>query len=536
MLRAPYLALVIPIVLGWGMISVSAPTYDEPVHLAAGYSILMTGNYRRPSTGHPPFAEMWSALPLIAMNPSRFPQHPALSAGQVYEYADYFLHQNTVKAETLLNAARLWSLVSWNLILGFGVLLWCRRLSGVAGLRAGSWLFAFCTPLFSNAALVTTDAASAALFFTTFLILSGGAQSWRWPAAGICAGGAMAAKFNMIIIFPLAAVLLLADHHARRKRGEKPPSLIAPLLIMALAAGAALAAIYRVSSLGAYLEGLRYTFRLMEEGRSAFFFGTHSTEGWLLYFPAALFVKTPIPLMIASATGLILAFKSPDSARFWVVAPPLAYFLATFFSKIQIGYRHMLPVYPFLVILGSSAAAWAWQKSARGRALCLALAVWLAVTVARVHPHHLAYFNELAGGPQRGYQLLVDSNLDWGQGLKELGIELRRRGSPVVALSYFGSGDPSYFGIRYIPVGFISNVKREGLKEKLDPRQVLFAVSATNLQATYYGDKTFFDWLKSRTPVFIAGHSIFLYDLTSDPEGSRHLFEILRGLGYDQAR
>lgn len=527
--------LAIPMVLGWGLISASSPTYDEPVHLAAGYNILVSGNYRKPSTGHPPLAEMWSALPLLALKPSRFPQHPALSGGQVYEYADYFLHQNTVKAETMLNSARLWSLISLNLILGACVLSWCRRLADAAGMLAGSWLYAFCVPLFSNAALTTTDAVSASLFFCVFLILSSGTGARSAIAAGLCAGGSMAAKFNMVVILPLAAVLMLADYHARRKKDENPPSPGSAILVMVLAAAAILALAYRVTSLGAYADGLLYTFRLMQEGRSAFFFGEHSTEGWLLYFPAAMLVKTPLPLLIAASAGLVLALKSPDSARFWVVGPPLAYFLASFFSKIQIGYRHMLLIYPFLVVLGSTAAAWAWRKSKAGRAACLILASWLAVSVVNVHPHHLAYFNELAGGPSRGYQLLVDSNLDWGQGLQELADELKRRGNPSLALSYFGSGDPAHYGLRFIPLGIISNVKRAGSVDKLEPGQVLLAVSATNLQGTYYADKTFFDWLKDRRPVFTAGHSIFLYDLTSDPEGKKRLREVLAGLGYDQA-
>ncbi len=75
------------------------------------------------------------------------------------------------------------------------------------------------------------------------------------------------------------------------------------------------------------------------------------------------------------------------------------------------------------------------------------LALWYAAGTLRNHPHHLAYFNEIAGGPANGYRHLVDSNLDWGQDLKRLAAWATRAGSPPLKLSYFGSADPAYYGL-----------------------------------------------------------------------------------------
>ena len=101
------------------------------------------------------------------------------------------------------------------------------------------------------------------------------------------------------------------------------------------------------------------------------------------------------------------------------------------------------------------------------------------------------------------------------------------------SLSYFGVGDPALYGIRHLPVGFVSNVDRRAAAAVPDPRgPVLLAVSATNLLGVYYADKTVFSWLRERRPVFSAGGSILLYDLTEDPEARRRLSALVRASGF----
>lgn len=169
-----------------------------------------------------------------------------------------------------------------------------------------------------------------------------------------------------------------------------------------------------------------------------------------------------------------------------------------------------------------------------GKTAACALVIWLAIGVAHIHPHYLAYFNEAAGGPARGYRVLVDASLDWGQDLKGLATEIKRRGDPPLSLSYFGVSDPAYYGLRYVPVDFTTPLERhEGVLDK-GAAATLLAVSATNLQGVYYDDKTAFAWLKSRTPVYSAGYSIFLHDLTDDREGRDRISLQARGLISDR--
>jgi len=185
--------LALFVVLGWSMIRASAPTYDEPVHLASGYAALLNGSRLINGRDHPPLAEMWAALPLLALRPAAFFHHPDWVMGRVYNYADFFLYKNRVDGERMLNAARLWCLLSWGGLLALGILAWARRLGGAPAMAAAGLLLGLCPPLFTNAGLVTTDAGSAALFFLMFWILGSPTLTWpRWLAAGAVMGAAMA--------------------------------------------------------------------------------------------------------------------------------------------------------------------------------------------------------------------------------------------------------------------------------------------------------------------------------------------------------
>lgn len=522
-------ALGVPLCLGWGFIKTSSPTYDEPVHLASGYVALKTPlrpiNYR----DHPPLAEMAAALPLLALKPALMTQHPQF--GRLYNYADAFLHQNTVPAERLLSTARLWSLVLWTAAVALPALEWAGRLAGPVGAAAAAALSAFCPALFSNAALVATDSAAAALFFMTFWLLSFNPRRRRhWALAGFCAGLALGAKFSMVVIPPFAAAALLME---RKLDGGSGRFDWAGAAVSVVALLLSLLFVYKFRGLGLWWEGFTATMSRLDQGRSAYLLGQYSTTGWWYYFPVALLVKTPLPLLALAALGAASWLRVPRSQQLWVWGPAAAYFVLACFSKTQIGYRHILPVYPSLILLGAVGAEKLFRRGRAARLLLMLFGGWLVYGVFKTHPHHLAYFNELAAGPEGGRRWLADSNLDWGQDLPALARELKARGNPAIYFSYFGAGDPSLYGIRYLPVGFVSNVDRRDGVALPDPRgQVLLAVSATNLVGVYYRDKAAFAWLGERRPCFSAGHSILLYDLSSDAEGRRRLAELLRGLGH----
>jgi hypothetical protein len=265
-------------------------------------------------------------------------------------------------------------------------------------------------------------------------------------------------------------------------------------------AGAALTTARRFHLLPeAYIYGSALTVQFASE-RAAFLNGRFSTTGWWWYFPYAFAVKTTIPGMIVGLfafAALVARWKRGDAGHPWPVSakaslyagtPLLAllfvYWTFALTTHLNIGHRHLLPIYPALCILAGGAAFWVEPLFARTRkpepqtgrerrrqraitspgtsvsrprmaaaVATVALLAWHALESVNIRPNYLAYFNQSVGGPSQGYKHLADSSLDWGQDLPALKQWLDRQGlqppgqSPVY-LSYFGTARPEHYGIR----------------------------------------------------------------------------------------
>lgn len=170
-----------------------------------------------------------------------------------------------------------------------------------------------------------------------------------------------------------------------------------------------------------WLQGVLGKWEHGREGHFAYLLGQRRTNGFASYFLVALAVKTPLPILIAGAAGLWALVRrrlSGDVAGFAaLVALPALWILAamSLVHRVDIGLRHVLPALP--VALAVAGAGWArlWASGRAWRVMAVVLAGALLVTAARTTPDHLAYFQALAGGPDRGDRILIDSNLDWGQ-------------------------------------------------------------------------------------------------------------------------
>jgi len=313
----------------------------------------------------------------------------------------------------------------------------------------------------------------------------------------------------------------------------------------------------------AYLYGFAHTLKFLQ-GLPSYLCGEHSTSGFRLYFPIAFAVKTPLATLGLAALGAVAAFtgmlRRPGDAPLLagVIVFAFVWIASSLTTRYNIGHRHLLPIYPMVILLGGCAAA--WMRSRWGTWLVSALVVWLAAANVFVHPHYLAYFNEILGGPSQGHRYLVDSNLDWGQDLKRLQRFARAHPGRTMRLAYFGSVDPSRYGF---PCESLPSFLPFGPPAELDPG--LYVVSATQLvgvfapwarddfwtaevwtrvralQAMLAGDSPQLDGvdataarghvyqellelrharliqqLRRREPDARVGYSLFVYDLTAD--------------------
>lgn len=512
--------------LGYSATKELAPTYDEPLHLTAGMVCLKLGAYGYNGLHHPPAAEMAAALPLLfskAIVPVQDPSWVKQSwdAFSQYRFADRFLYKNRVTDGELMALGRRMQLsLSALLVIAIGLAGWLWK-GTIAGVLS-AFVAALSTSLLAHGTLVTTDFLFAASFFCVFAFLPV-RQSWLGRLfLGGMVGLSAASKFSAVGIGMAACALAVWAWWKEKRVPLHEIKNIGPILAVAVVV---VASFYRFSEVGLYIDGFQEFLRRAGGGRSSFFFGDHRTDGWLLYFPALIVMKTELPVLLVLLALSILAARGSVRAPARLVIPPVIYFGLALLSNVQIGHRYLLPLSPFLMVLVGGTLA-SFPMRWRG-GLSIVVLGWMMVGAMRVRPHFLTFFNEASGGPSRVWRYFTDSNVDWGQGLSYVPAALseqdREKG---VFLSYFGVADPRAYGLKYLDVGsdtIIGRVDDSGLPG-IDPTTLV--ISATNRQATYYADKSTFKWLDEYTPTALLANSILVYDFKNHPEAVERLRKI----------
>jgi len=257
-----------------------------------------------------------------------------------------------------------------------------------------------------------------------------------------------------------------------------------------------------------YLVGLNAVAEHNSSGHTSYLMGLRSDTGWWYYFPIVFVVKSTIAALAAfiavSAAGLWRVVRSGlrniPIMTIGLVLPPMLYFVLSMTSAINIGMRHILPVYPFLYVL-----------LARLRPpLGVALALLQIVECASITPHYLAFFNALVGGPGNGPLYLADSNIDWGQDVKKLVHWLDAHGTRRARVFYFGNAQLRYYGIH--EVGFPGPRDQAGWNAIDD----YCVANVTPLLGNYVPLEDLAQ-LRLRQPITKLGWSMWVYDLRKNP-------------------
>jgi len=447
-------------------------TSDEPAHIAAGLQWLSQGIYQY-EPQHPPLARVAVAL------------GPYLAGLRSENNANMWNEGLTLlygggHYDRILGLARL-GILPFFWVGCLTVYLWGKRYLGEPGTAFAVLCFTFLPPILAHSGLATTDMALAATVSASFLA----AMIWLdkpGPVHSLVLGGIMGlavlSKFSALVFIPTALAAALIWHLvAERPRisrllksstkyflpfcgavlvfllviwagyrfsfGEVP-FYSQPPLDPALSFG-----IQRVPSFSLRLPapelfaGIQQVLDHNDLGHEAYLLGEYSQSGWWFYYFVVLAVKTPLPFV-----GLLLCgFLLSDGRKSRAVGLALAFSLgillvASFVSHINIGVRHILPVYMgFAIVAGAGASRLLQlaQTSNRARWVLGGLLFWMVGTSALSHPDYLPYFNALAGSEPE--QILVDSDLDWGQDMKRLTQRLQELGAREVAFTQFFPGD-----------------------------------------------------------------------------------------------
>ena len=267
-----------------------------------------------------------------------------------------------------------------------------------------------------------------------------------------------------------------------------------------------------------YFRGMSDFLAHSYRGHYAYLAGHIYETGVWQYFIIAYLIKSPIPLLILLTVSLCvfsnlwIRKNNFPLAGYALLIPPVIYWLISIKSSLNIGVRHLMPVYPFYAVMIAGAIALIIKKTPEHspkkyrlyfKILFAILIGWFLIETAIIHPHHLSYFNELIGGPKNGHKYLLDSNIDWGQDFLRLKKYMKDNNLDSVYLRYFGKTDWDYYGVK----GYAVPTAKEVLKNGLPSGVVI--ISLTPLFLLNHEE---FSWLLDFTPIDRIGYSMRVYD------------------------
>jgi hypothetical protein len=503
-----------------------SPTNDEPVHLTRGAALHQSRDFSL-QFEHTPLSH-WLIGALFATEPD-LPQVttlPSYASGDRLAIAAEFLWGQGVAVDRLSFLGRL-PIIWTGLLLGAVLALWTTAVARRAPLPALAvvmTLYAVSSNLLASAALATTDFVATVTYFATVC-------AWwfywqrpgrgRWLLTGVLLGLVLAAKLTGVLLLPV--LLALAYVYPQPGPVWRPALRWLGLLPVA---GLVLWAAYAFqigpwSGLSvpapAYWSSWASVLAHVDEGHQAFFLGQLSSDGWWLYFPVAFLIKTPLVWLGLLAAAVVLVARRRVSWRVaaFTLLPAAVLFASAMVSGLNIGYRHILPVLPFLLVLFGAAVPTLWPRRAARWLLGAGVAATVAVALW-IHPHHLAAFNLAVGGPPQGYRYLGDSNLDWGQDLRALARLAAEPGEPL-RWSYAGSADPAYYGLTTPPLTGPDG-SGDPHFSPANPAAGRYALSANHLQGVL-AESDLFDWFRRQQPTGSLGYSILLYDVAAPGTG-----------------
>jgi hypothetical protein len=251
-----------------------------------------------------------------------------------------------------------------------------------------------------------------------------------------------------------------------------------------------------------FFKALALTLGHSQGGHENYLLGEWAHHGWWYYYPLAFFFKSPAAFVVLTIAGTATTLRyfrelRPLEAAAWVGAA--VYVLAAMPSNVNIGVRHLLPIFP-LCCVGIGIAAARWSQPAIRKCLFGVLG-WQALVTLLCYPLYIQFFSEAVGGAVNGQKYLIDSNYDWGQDAKRLKQFLDDHGITHIYLDYFGT----QYNIEYLK---IPNT-RVGPDQARQIQDGWLVVSASELMRPEWA------WLRgSREPTARVADTLFVYQIT----------------------
>jgi 4-amino-4-deoxy-L-arabinose transferase-like glycosyltransferase len=467
-------------------------TWDEGDHMFAGYMMWKTADYGL-NPEHPPLVKLLATIPTLHAKLWIPPLQGRFFKAEAYEDGRDWLARNDGASQRLVFRMRLVAgLLAWGLALM--VFFAARAWFGNAAALIALTLVVFDPNIMAHSALVTTDIGVSLFFLASIFAF------YRWAThptlgrlllAGLATGLLAATKHSGILLAPMLLPVIVYEifRAERGTRLRQTLRLCLGFLAMVVIAIPILWSFYGfryaarpagltlstsladyaaplshfdstvVMSVAhihllpeSYLMGLTDVKR-MAEFYPSFIFNTVHAHGVWYYFPAVILIKTTLGLLAlcALATWAALTGKIGKTRELvWLLTPGAVYLLIAMLSGIDIGARHILPLYAMAAIFAGAGAA---ALSARSRAWTGIVAVLIAGHIVGsliTWPNEMAYANIAWGGAKNSHNLLSDASVDWAQQLYQVKAWQDQHPSEECWFAYFARPeiDPATYGIR----------------------------------------------------------------------------------------
>jgi hypothetical protein len=548
----------------------TSATSDEVPHIVAGYSYLTLQDYRL-NPEHPPLIKDLAALPLLFLD-LNFPSND-------YAWTEYvngqwrlgllFLYEYGNNPDVMLFLSRI-PMVIVLISLGLFLFYWTKKLVGSIPALFILALFSFSPTFLAHGRLVTTDVAAtfgvvlSTYFFLQFLEKFSVKNSILF---GITLAFALLVKFSAVILVPYFLILAIIylwlqpshqrslfykymlggciigivviflvgiiyqfhiiNYSAEQQIQDSEETLAYYLSIDRDAISYEIAGNSVLRPYAHYLMGLLRSVGRVQQKSIEYFLGELGLTGWWYYFPIVYLFKVPLAFHVMSLFALFGAifrmqhipwrkWLKNHFIEFSMILFVVLYGVTAVMTSMNMGIRHILPIFPFLyilVVLGLKPYIKTFPV--------LFLLGWYVISSLSVFPHYLAYYNELAGGSKRGYKISVNSNYDWGQDYKRLGHWVKEENIAKIYVDVGTRGEWAakyYLGDRHIAWKGSSWWERVyGVRDFPEdfPKGNYLAVSASLLQGGgWVGDPPWirdYAWLDEHEPIARVGRSIFVY-------------------------
>ncbi len=462
--------LVIPLILFFlltvGSALQESLTYDEPLHLKEGINALVHHTFAIDPL-NPPLVRELAALPVV------------LGAQKI-------VHSSIPSLQML--PARL-VIVVLSVALLISMFFTAKRYVGAHAALLSAILFAFEPNILAHSHYVTLDMGFTLFFFMAYMaflrLLDGYPRMNDFLQFGIFLGLGMAAKISMSIFLGLTTVLIFFTASVRRVTAYYWSSLLAAGVVAFVVVWATYSFttavviaqrddVNRVSSkltkfaeekhvpllkellwfgqnqkipLGQYLALAKNTAIYTRQPKPVFYFGRHYDRAKWYFLPVNLFLKLPLPLTVLFFVGTVAGLLHTERRQITLLflAPIIAILGFSSVSGISPWTRYVLPIFPFIFILaGSSILSFTHRWS---RILLAIVLIWYMGGTLVQYPHFLSYANELAGKPEDRYKIFYDANIEWGEGLYDVGKFVQTHKDKAIYFSYFGTDDGAYYGV-----------------------------------------------------------------------------------------